>query len=130
MFIIYNSFSSVPRVTAEIIYRIAQGRNVSMEERLAPCFLRRGSFKNFKCAVCHRLRELGDIDFIEDSLKRQEIRAYYDRKMYPESLYLLAMLDYISRKNDIPLCEEYDNLRMCRLKNQFILPAYWRCPRL
>ena len=91
MFIIYNSFSSVPRVTAEIIYRIAQGRNVSMEERLAPCFLRRGSFKNFKCAVCHRLRELGDIDFIEDSLKRQEIRAYYDRKMYPESLYLLAI---------------------------------------
>ena len=36
--------------------------------------------------------------------------------MVPESLYLLAMLDYLSRENDVPLCDEYDDLRRCRLK--------------
>ncbi len=41
-----------------------------------------------------------------DTLERQEIRDYYNRKWYPESLYLLAMLDYLSRVNDIPICDE------------------------
>ena len=48
--------------------------------------------------------------------KSREIRKYYDRGWYPESLYLLAMLDYISRVNDVPLCSEYDDLRQCRLE--------------
>ena len=26
------------------------------------------------------------------------------------------MLDYISRENDIPLCDDYDDLRRCRLE--------------
>ena len=41
---------------------------------------------------------------------------YFERKWYPESLYLLAMLDYISRENDVPLCDEYDDLRRCKLE--------------
>ena len=41
---------------------------------------------------------------------------YYDRGWYPESLYLLAMLDYISRLNGVPLSSEYDDLRICRLE--------------
>ena len=32
------------------------------------------------------------------------------------------MLDYISRQNDIPLCDEYDDLRRCRLEKP-IYPA-------
>ena len=52
----------------------------------------------------------------------EELLAYYDRKWYPESLYLLAMLDYISRENDIPLCDEYDDLRRCKLEKP-VYPA-------
>ena len=84
--------------------------------------LKRPSFEIYKSTVCHRVKSMGDIAFIADTLKRQEIRDYYDRKWYPESLYLLAMLDYLSRENDIPLCDEYDDLRLCKLEKP-IYPA-------
>ena len=113
---ICNGKAKLEKCSAETIYRLAHALDVSMEELLAPCFLKRSSFENFKSTVCHRVKELGDIDFIADTLESEEIRTYYDRKWYPESLYLLAMLDYISRENDIPLCDDYDDLRQCRLE--------------
>lgn len=119
---ICNGKAQLEKCSAETIYRLAHALDVSMEELLAPCFLKRSSFENFKSTVCHRVKELGDIDFIADTLESEEIRTYYDRKWYPESLYLLAMLDYISRENDIPLCDDYDDLRRCRLEKP-IFPA-------
>lgn len=104
------------KCSAETLYKIAHALAVSMEELLDPCFFKRGSFENFKSTICHRLKELGDIDFIIDTLESQDIRRYYEWEWYPESLYLLAMLDYISRENNVPLDREYDDLRRCKLK--------------
>ena len=114
---IVNGKAQLEKCSAETVYKIAQTLNISMESILAPCFVKRSSFENFKSTICHRVKELGDIDFIIDTLESQDIRMYFERKWYPESLYLLAMLDYISRENDIPLCDEYDDLRRCRLEN-------------
>ena len=122
---ICNGKAQLEKCSAETIYRLAHALDVSMEEILAPCFIKRSSFENFKSMVCHRVKELGDLDFIMDTLKTQEIRTYYERRWYPESLYLLAMLDYISRENDIPLCDDYDDLRCCRLEKP-IYPASLR----
>ena len=112
---ICNGKTKLEKCSAETIYRLAKALNVSMEELLAPCMVKRPSFENFKSTVCHRVKEKGDIPFIIDTLEHQDIRTYYDRKWYPESLYLLAMLDYLSRENDVPLCDEYDDLRRCKL---------------
>lgn len=117
--------AQLEKCSAETIYKIARALNVSMEELLAPCFLKRSSFENFKSTVCHRVKELGDIDFLIDTLESHDIRTYYERKWYPESLYLLAMLDYISRENDVPLDGEYDDIRQCRLEKP-IYPASLR----
>ena len=84
--------------------------------------VKRSSFENFKSTICHRVKEMGDLDFILNTLESGEIISYYKRKWYPESLYLLAMLDYLSRENDIPLCEDYDALRRCRLERP-VFPA-------
>ena len=119
---ICNGKTKLEKCSAETVYLLAKALNVSMEELLAPCMIKRPSFENFKSAVCHRVREQGDISFIIDTLERQDIRTYYDRKWYPESLYLLAMLDYLSRENGVPLCDEYDDLRRCKL-NKPIYPA-------
>lgn len=119
---ICNGKVHLEKCSAETIYRLAKALDVSMEELLAPCFLSRSSFESFKSTVCHRVKEMGDIDFIMDTLESQEIRTYYDLKWYPESLYLLAMLDYISRENDIPLCDDYDDLRRCKLEKP-VYPA-------
>ena len=126
---ICNGKAKLEKCSAETIYRIARTLGVSMEELLAPYCTKRSSFENFKSTVCHRVKELGDLDFILDVLDSREIRTYYERKWYPESLYLLAMVDYLSRENDIPLCEEYDDLRRCRLEN-VIYPASIRAVSL
>lgn len=81
-----------------------------------------GSFELFKSNVCHRLKELGDVDFIIETLEKDDIPKYYERKWYPESLYLLAMLDYVSRVNNVPLCTRYDDLRRCKL-SETVFPA-------
>ena len=72
--------------------------------------------KRFKSNVCHWLKEEGDIDFLIQVLESDLIRKYYNRKWYLESFYLLGMLDYISRINDVPMCSEYDDLRQQRMQ--------------
>ena len=77
---------------------------------------KRCSFELFKSNVCHWLKEEGDIDFLIQVLESDLIRKYCNRKWYLESFYLLGMLDYISRINDVPMCSEYDDLRQQRMQ--------------
>lgn len=104
------------KCSAETIYRISKVLGVSMENLIEPCFDKRSDFELFKSNTCHRLKELGDIDFVIELLEEDPIRKYYKKKWYPESLYLLAMLDYVSRENDIPICTKYDDMRSLKLK--------------
>ena len=114
--------TELKKCSAETVYRLAKSLGVTMEDLLADCMPERADFELFKSETCHKVRSLGDAGFIVDTLEKQTIRAYYDRKWYPESLYLLAMLDYISRENSVPLCSEYNDLRRCRLAKP-IYPA-------
>lgn len=107
--------TELKKCSAETVYKLALALEVTMEELLSDSIIKRSGFELFKSNVCHRLKEMGDVDFIIDTLQNRYIRTYYEQKWYPESLYLLAMLDYISRLNDVPLCLEYDDLRRCRL---------------
>lgn len=113
---ICNQKAQLEKCSAETVYKIAKALSVPMEVLLEPCFTKRSSFDLFKSNVCHRVKELGDWDFIIEALEKDEIRIYYDRKWYAESLYLLAMLDYLSRLHDVPLCSRYDDLRKLRLQ--------------
>lgn len=108
--------TSPEKCSAETIYKIARVLEISMEDLVAPFLIKRSSFENFKSTVCHQLKTIGDIPFILDTLEKDDIRRYYNRKWYPECLYLLAMLDYISRINHIPFCKDYDDLRSLKLR--------------
>lgn len=110
------------KCSAETIYRLCKELNISMESLLEPCLVKRCDFELFKSNVCHRVKELGDVDFIIETLEKDDIRKYYQQKWYPECLYLLAMLDYLSNLNQVPLCNRYDDLRRCKL-NETIFPA-------
>lgn len=114
--------AQLEKCSAETIYKLAQALDTTMEELIAPCFVQRCTFENFKSNVCHQVKQLGDLDFLIETLEKDDIRMYYDKQWYPESFYLLAMLDYISRLNDIPLCEEYTDLRQQRLQKP-LFPA-------
>ena len=72
--------------------------------------------------VCHQVKDLGDIPFIIQLLQSNQIRELYEKKWSPEALYLLAMLDYIPRENNVPICKNYNDLRSCRLQ-KMIFPS-------
>lgn len=119
---ICNGKARLEKCSAETIYHISKVLGVSMESLIEPYFDKRSDFELFKSNTCHKLKELGDIEFVIELLEEDYIRKYYKKKWFPESLYLLAMLDYISRENDIPLCTQYDDMRTLKLKT-VIFPA-------
>ena len=119
---ICNGKTTLNKCSAETVYRLAKNLNVTMESLLEPFVEKRPSFELFKSNVCHLLSSLGDIDFLIYILENDDIRNYYERKWYSESFYLLAMIDYISRLNNISICEEYDDTRSKKLKD-IIYPA-------
>ena len=108
--------TALTKCSAETVYRLSKALDISMEALLEPYFDVRPAFELYKSNVCHQVKELGDIDFLIETLEKNEIRKYYNKKWYPECFYLLAMLDYISRENNIPLCEDYNDLRTQKLQ--------------
>ena len=115
---ICNNKVSLAKCNSETVYRLSKALNISMEELLEPFVISRPNFELFKSNVCHSLKELGDIQFLIETIKNDEVNVYYKRCWYPECLYLLAMVDYISRLNDIPLCTNYNQIRQLKLKKK------------
>ena len=107
--------AQLEKCSAETVYKLARALDTTVEELLAPLMQVRCDFENFKSNVCHQLKRLGDFDFLIETLQKDDIRVYYKRQWYAESFYLLAMLDYISRLNNIPLCQDYNDIRQQRL---------------
>ena len=114
--------TSIEKCSAETIFRIARVLNVSMESLIAPAVQRadenrrRPSFELFKSNTCHMVKDMGDIPFIIQLLETNQIRKLYEKKWYPEALYLLAMLDYLSRENNVPVCKNYNDIRVTKLQ--------------
>ncbi len=114
---ICNGKVHLNKCTGETIYRISKTLGISMEQLIESYLYDRVDFELFKSNVCHRLKALGDIDFIIELLSKNKILEYYNKKYFPECFYLLAMLDYLSRENDIPLCTDYEYIRNAKLKD-------------
>ena len=114
---ICNNRISIEKCSAETLYKLSKALDIPMEALVADAMEYRSSFENFKSNVCHRVKSMGDLDFLIDTVKSDVIRDYFDKHWYPESLYLLAMLDYLSRENDLPVCSGYEDLRQAKLSD-------------
>ena len=75
----------------------------------------RSSFETFKSNVCHYVKDMGDLAFIIETLENDTIRELYKKAWYPESMYLLGMVDYLSKLNDLPMCTNYNDIRAKKL---------------
>ncbi|MDD7517591.1 helix-turn-helix transcriptional regulator [Ruminococcus flavefaciens] len=109
--------ADLEKCSAGTLYKIAKVLGISIESILDSAKDDiRSSFEIFKSNTCHHVKDMGDLDFIVVVLESDEIRKLYNKHWYPEALYLLAMLDYLSRINEIPLCSKYNDLRMRKLE--------------
>jgi plasmid maintenance system antidote protein VapI len=113
--------TKIEKCSAETLYKLSKALGVSMESLFEVGIKgsmemeHRKTFDIFKSNVCHQVKDMGDLDFIINTLESGRIRKYFEKKWYPESLYLLAMLDYLSRENGLPLSREYKDIRAHRL---------------
>ena len=119
---ICNGKSSISKCSSITIYKIAKALDITMESLIENELCRntltntnRTTFDVYKSNICHLVKFKGDIDFMIDVLKSDEIRTLYNKKWYAEAFYLLAMVDYLSRLNNIPLCTNYNDLRTLSL---------------
>ena len=109
--------TDLEKCAAGTLYRIAKTLEITVEDILESAKKDyRSDFEVFKSNICHYVKDMGDLDFIVYVLENDEIRTLYRKKWYPEALYLLAMLDYISRVNDIALCTKYNDIRKYKLE--------------
>lgn len=112
--------ADLDKCAAGTLYKIAKVLGVTVDSMLennsADKVDYRCSFETFKSNTCHHVKDIGDIDFIIETLEADEIRKLYERSWYREALYLLAMVDYLSRINDLPLCTNYNDIRTQKLE--------------
>ena len=110
--------TSIDKCAAETIYRLAKALGLTMDELYTQLRTSetRAAFETFKSNLCHMVKEKGDLDFIIDTLQADDVGTYWKRKWYPEAYYTLAMVDYLCRENNLPLCQNYESIRITSLK--------------
>ncbi|MEE1341775.1 MAG: hypothetical protein U0L23_03590 [Lachnospiraceae bacterium] len=75
-------------------------------------------FEVFKGNVYVRIQENGPLDFISKILVSNVIEEYWNDQNTLYAIYLLAMVDYLSKMNGVPLYSKYDYMRKYKLKDR------------
>ena len=120
---ICNGKAELDKCSAGTLYKIARVLGVTVDSLLENNEVQpedyKFSFETFKSNTCHLVMDLGDIDFIIETLETDEIRKLYNKQWYREALYLLAMVDYLSRLNHLPICTNYNDIRSKKLEKPY-----------
>jgi transcriptional regulator with XRE-family HTH domain len=107
--------TQIEKCSGDTLYKLAKALDVSMETLIVDAMEPRPNFEWYKSQICHRVKSLGELDFIIDVLENDVITELWDKRWYAECLYLLAMTDYLSRENGLPPCDKYDRMRRAKL---------------
>ncbi len=75
-------------------------------------------FQTFRNNLHHRIK-ISELECILEIIEGDDVSTYMRHEDYLKALYLVATVDYISRKNDIPLCDKYNGIRSIRLEQPY-----------
>ncbi len=67
----------------------------------------------------HHLIKRNELECILEIIESDDVSTYMRHEDYLKAFYLVATVDYISRKNDIPLCDKYSGVRNIRLEQPY-----------
>ena len=67
-------------------------------------------FQTFRNNLHHRIK-INELECILEIIESDDVSTYMRHEDYLKAFYLVATVDYISRKNDIPLCDKYNSVR-------------------
>ena len=110
--------TTLRKCSVDSLYKISKALDVTIEDLIeGEDKLNTIDYDTFRSNTQHKLKRMGDYAYIKDVLTSDVIQDLFDKKKYAESLYILALLDYLSRIHNIPICGKYNQLRTCKLQN-------------
>ena len=115
LFDIVNKKSKFENCSIKTIYNLSIFLNIPISELIANELEYRMAFEQFRSEICHKLKEMGDKNFLKYIYKNNIILDYYYKSWYKETYYTLALTDYISKENNLPIAKEYNFLRTKKL---------------
>lgn len=75
-------------------------------------------FQTFRNNLHHEIKK-DELKCIQRIIESDDVFTYMRHEDFLKALYLVATVDYISRKNDIPLCDKYDSIRSTKLEQPY-----------
>ena len=75
-------------------------------------------FQTFRNNVHHQVKQ-DELTFLLETIESDDVAAYARHEDYLKALYLVATVDYLSRKNQLPLCDKYDEFRHTKLSQPY-----------
>lgn len=122
---IFNHVTDIRSCSVMTVFKISKVLGVSIEKLISEenelDVNFRTDFETFKSNVKHMVKD-NPLNFIEYVHMNQLINQYVNLSYFPEALYLLAMIDYLSRIYEKPIVNAYNNLREYKL-NDRLYPA-------
>lgn len=112
--------TSLLRCNTRTAYRLSLALNINMEDLIEPYAkweIDTESWDNYKSALQHMLKNMGDKPFILDAVKNKVPFYYCQQKKIKECLYLVAMIDYLCRVNHIKLYAGFEPFRSMKLED-------------
>jgi hypothetical protein len=95
--------------------KISEFVNVPIDELV----YQKEDFQTFRNKLHHKIKSMDELELLAEILQQKEIDRYYRQDDVLKALYLLSTADYISRKNNLPFCMEYSDLRRKKLKKPY-----------
>lgn len=118
---IVNKKTPIEKCTGETLYRIAHFLNISMDQLYEMnCQYTLQDFEVFKSEIAHTIKAKTQIDFLIETLQSDIVEKYWAENRKVQALYLLSMVDYLSRINNVPLCTKYKELRKARIEPMIV----------
>ena len=77
-------------------------------------------FQTFRNNLHHDIKR-NDLQTVLGIIEHEDVEYYRLHGDYVKMLYLVATVDYISKKHEIPLCDKYDEIRNMKLEEPFFV---------
>ena len=121
---LYELFSgkrNFQKCSMETGYKLSKALNIDLET-LYEIFTKNSfnyeQFDLFKSEICHMVKNLGELGFIKYSLETNYTDIYWKENNYEKAFYILAMTDFLSKRNNIPIYNGYNEKRKYKLEKE------------
>ena len=114
IFNIVNGKTNIMNCTYRVVLKISSALDISPEKLVDMCE-QNYHFYVFRSEQIHQVNRKGALQYLIEALENDIVRDLWNNCQKPEAFYVLATVDYISRKYNLPKCNNYNDIRNYKL---------------